>query len=230
MAGVRPHCDICAKAIFHHSDKYRLQSEGGRTRLGEIFHSELSAQGELSYTAGSLLACRHCRDLLFRLHKTRGLLSALQKELSAKLSSTSTCQSTPVVPRELAATRTLIPRPVDRSSKRTLSSPAASTGVSPAIKRPFREAPTSPITHHSVSCHRVQIQQVTRPSAARSLFPSQALPTLLPKPINPEPVPDNLPFDQEMVTVKVYEQLEDHPQASIKVKISHLCNHNLLVI
>ena len=207
MAGLPTRCGICAKTIFRDNDKYRLKKDGVSTVLGKMLNTTIETLLR-EYTISSSITCRQCRDLVFRFNKTSEQLTALRTELISKFNS---CQ-----PSSHAATL----RPL---SKRTLSSPAA-TGVSPLTKRPLSQV--SPLSLRGTDKDLARrsgvlpVAQRLRPTAARSLFPQQ-LPCLLPKPAtaaqSEAPTLVALPLQQQEITVPVFHEIEDDPEASIQV-------------
>ena len=274
MAGTTlsvPLCLVCMRAIVRTCDRFRLRvpKEGCAVlnKLGEILQKETeNVLVDLKITANAAtatLVCRHCRDIVLRIHKTREQLDSLRDQLKSKITvgkstkssqgpSAASVQSRSSLSVHSVVPSVLLPTQQRPTGKRPISSPASKTGFSPAPKRSVPADLTTDgtlshaITHvpstslanqrysagvtSNISLNPCSISALTddlhirdRPCRSKQrgrmlqLIGSQSS-SQISESHTPQII--STPIQQEVVVVKVYEDLESDPDENIKVNIA----------
>ena len=235
-----PLCVVCGQAIVLQHNRFRCNEpdKSKLTKLGDILENVAKrADIQFKITMGAVShMCRHCREFILRLDKLYQNVLTLQSKLRLQLkqgsvqdttlspdreqhhsvNSTSTKQITPKRSSENKRYRSLTPSRQDhdptvkrpmrsllpKPTKRLLSSPQTRTGFSPAAKRPTVSQP---------STHSVQEKAPSMLSSVSNVInqPTPAQATWQ--------CPIELPFQQEEITIKVYENIEDDEEDNVKV-------------
>ena len=231
-----PPCVVCLQAIVQQYNRFRCTKAGGEklTKLGCILEDvtdKANIHLKISMHTVSHM-CRRCREFILRIDKTYQNFLSMQKKLQDLLKprlttgdfeKTSICSKspdreqqhlkiteyemskrtlTPVrdnEPKSKKPMRLLLPKP----AKRSLPSPQTRTGVSPATKRTTIQSRAHENENENPPACRIDPD-----SEPNVRVPSTGL------------WPTALPFHQEEVTIKVYEDIKDDEEESIKVCLS----------
>lgn len=151
--------------------------------------------------------CRRCRDIVLHVSKAEHQLSTLRDQLKGKFVPSTLFESVTQSTMVNAENRPHVHKP---ASKRTLTSPAAKTGVSPAAKKS---------TLRPVPCARRSLMPLLGRESTAVTHPQ---PTAQTQPSNIPLTSDTVLPYQKVLTVPTYEDIEVDPKEDVKVRIIFL--------
>ena len=227
-----PICIVCGQAIVLQLNRFRCNEPGKNklTKLGDILE-DVAKKADIQFKIAEIkvsYVCRRCRELILRIDKLYQNVLSLQSKLRVQLKQrpvqdiplspdrkqhypASAEQITPTRASDNKRGRSITPSREDRPTikrlmrpllPRLLSPPQTRTGLSPAAKRPTTCQADSLVgretTHKTPLLPSSVSNVINLPQATTGVCPKK------------------LPFQQEEITIKVYENIDDE-EDNVKV-------------